>query len=122
MTVQAYTLPIIQGSTLSLSCALTQGGVAFNLTGYTMAAKIRRTFSAAASLQDITCTITNAAGGLYTLSLTAAETAALVINPTETNVNMRDNTIGVYDVEITTGATVTRIMQGTVTLSQEATK
>lgn len=122
MTVQAYTLPIIQGSTLSITCAVTQGGVAFDLTGYTMAGKIRRTFSASAALQAITCTITNAAGGLYTLSLTATETAALTINTTETDTNKRDNTIGVYDVEITSGATITRIMQGTVTLSQEATK
>lgn len=122
MTVQNYTLNIVQGSTLSLSCAITQGGVAYDLTGYTIAGKIRTKFSSASSLQDLTLTVTNAAGGLFTLSLTAAQTAALAVPSTSTTPDTRENPIGVYDVEITSGATVIRIMQGSVMLSQEATK
>ncbi len=71
MTVQPYTLAVTQGSTLTLSCSLAQAGVAFNLTGYTMTGKIRRKFSDSAALVSLTCTITDIAGGLFTLSLTA---------------------------------------------------
>lgn len=120
MSVQNYTLAIIQGSTLSLSCSVVQGGVPFNLTGYTIAGKIRRLFSDAAVYQSLTVAITNAAGGLFSISLTGTETAALTT--ASANPNTRDQTIGVYDIEITTGATVTRILQGITTLSQEATK
>ncbi len=123
MTVQSTTLAITQGSTLSLSCSLTQGGVAYNLTGYTIAGKIRRTFSASATLQALTIAITDAAGGLFTISLTATETAALIVNPADpTPDSSRLKTIGWFDVEITSGATITRILEGNVTLSQEATK
>lgn len=123
MAVTSYTLAITQGSTLSLTGSITQGGAVFDLTGYTIAGKIRRKFSDAAALQALTCTITDAAGGLFTVSLTAAETAALAVASTYPSPDAtRLLTLGTFDVEITTGATVTRILEGGVTLSQEDTK
>ncbi len=123
MTVQSYTLPITQGSTLSLSCSLAQGGAAFNLTGYTMTGKIRRKFSDSAALVSLTCTVTNAAGGLFTLSLTATQTAALTVSSTDpTPDSSREKTLGFFDVEITDGTVITRILEGAATLSQEVTK
>jgi hypothetical protein len=122
VTVQNYTLALVQGSTYSASGSVSQGGVAYNLTGYTIAGKIRRKFSDSAALQALTVTITDFPGGLFTVSLTAAETAALTLAATASNVDERLQSIGVYDIEITSGVTVIRIAQGTVTLSQEATK
>jgi hypothetical protein len=122
VTVQNYTLALIQGSTYSASGSVSQGGVAYNLTGYTIAGKIRRKFSDSAALQVLTVAITDAAGGLFSVSLTAAETAALTLASTASNVDERLQSIGVYDIEITSGATVIRIAQGAVTLSLEATK
>lgn len=122
MAVQSYTLALVQGQTLSMSATLKQGGVAFDLTSYTIAGKIRRKFSDSASLVDLTVTITDAAAGEISISLTAAQTAALTPNPSSPSPDTRDQTIGVYDIEITLAGVITRIMQGTVTLSLEATK
>lgn len=120
MSVQNYTLAIVQGQTLSLPVALTQGGSVYDLTGYTIAGKIRRKFSDAAVLKDLTITITDAANGLFTISLTATETAALTT--VSTTPDARNQSIGFYDIEITLSGVITRIMQGPVTLSLEATK
>lgn len=126
MTTQNYTLALVQGQTLSLSCAATQGGVAYPFTGYSIRGKIRRRFTDAASLVDLTVTITDILGGLFTVELTAAQTAALTLDTATLPagaLNARDNTIGVFDVEIYDGSgVVIRILQGAVTLSQEATK
>ncbi len=123
MASQSYTLAITQGSTLSLSCSLVQSGAAFNLTGYTIAGKIRRKFSDSAALQALTVTITDAPGGLFTISLTATETAALALASSYPSPDAsRVVSLGFFDIEITSGATVTRILEGGATLSQEATK
>lgn len=122
MTVQNYTLAINQGAALSISVSATQGGIPFDLTAYTIAGKIRRKFSDSAALQVLTVTVTDAANGAFTISLTTAETAALTLASTDPNPDARDHSIGVYDIEITTGGVTTRIMQGTVSLSLEATK
>ena len=59
----------------------------------------------------ISCTISNASGGEITLTMTNSTTSGI------------EEGIYVYDIEITSGAgSVTRILQGNVTVSPEVTR
>lgn len=85
-------------------------GNAFSLSGYTVASQLRR-LPASSGYYNITSNVTYAASGQITLSLTANETSA--INYGEY----------MYDVEITSsGGDVTRILQGTITITPEITR
>ena len=80
-------------------------GNAFNLTGYTARAKLAKGYQSTQTRQDFTTTIaSDAATGVVTLSLTAAQTTAL------------DDTRYVYDLEIQTGDVVTRVIEGIISV------
>ena len=100
---------IEQGSTFSFTITVTDSvGAVYPLTGATAAAILGETYSATAQT-DFTCEVAESTG-VITVSLTAAETAAITI------------TSGVWDIELTEGTTVTRLLQGTVEISPEVTK
>ena len=100
---------IEQGSTFSFTITVTSDtGAVYPLTGATAAAILRETYSTTAHT-DFTCAVAESTG-VITVSLTAAETAAITI------------TSGVWDIELTEGTTVTRLLQGTVEISPEVTK
>jgi hypothetical protein len=91
----------------------TVGGTAVNLTNYTAAMQVRESLSAATP----TISLTSSAG--ITLGGTAG-TIALVI-PAST---MGSATPGsyVYDLELNSGGTITRLMQGTFQVEGEVTR
>lgn len=118
-----YTLTIVQGQTLSLNVQIKSSGVAVNVSTYTFAGKIRSAFTSTSALDDLTIGfVTDGTDGWINISLTAAETAALATPSSSPNPNERLQSLGVYDVEMTNGSTVTRILEGNVKLSLEATK
>tara|TARA_Y100000310_G_C20629232_1_gene787651 strand:- start:519 stop:860 length:342 start_codon:yes stop_codon:yes gene_type:complete len=85
----------------------------FNLTGYTGASQIRKSYSSSSASATFTVAFaTDRTLGQLTVSLTAAQTALL------------DEGRYVYDVEVTktSDSTVTRVIQGIVTVSPNATK
>lgn len=115
-----YNPTICQGSDLSFDLQVNRSvGVPWDMTtpGTTVAGKIRVDFDSVAA-QALTCTIVTPANGDVTVSLTAVQTATLV-GP---GGQERANRYGVYDIEFTEGGVVTRVLQGRVSLSQEATK
>ena len=92
---------------------------AFNLTGYTARMQIRRTVDNSTPMLSLTSptasgngiTVMDGANNAISINITAATTATLL-------------TSGVYDLEIiktSTGA-VSRLIQGTITLSLEVTR
>ena len=99
-----------QGSTYSFTITITDSdtGAVYPLTGATAAAKIRETAASTTSFA-FTCNVTEATG-VITVSMTATETAAITIEN------------GVWDIELTEGATVTRLCEGTVYIKPEVTK
>ena len=100
---------IEQGATLSFTVTVTtSAGAVYPLTGATAAAKLRETTSSTTSYA-FTCAVAESTG-VITVSMTAAETAAIAI------------TTGVWDLELTEGATVTRLLEGEVEISPEVTK
>ena len=91
----------------------------FNLTGYTARMQIRRTVDNSTPMLSLTSptasgngiTVMDGANNAISINITAATTATLL-------------TSGVYDLEIiktSTGA-VSRLIQGTITLSLEVTR
>ena len=104
-------LTIDQGATFTSDVTVKDAqGNAFNLTGYTAAAKLAKGFASTRTRTNMTTSIaTDATTGVVTLSLTATETSAL------------DAERYVYDLEITSGATVTRVIEGIITVRAQVT-
>lgn len=110
-----YNITVNQGENYDLTATLTNAnGTAVNISGYELRGKVRYSYGSTGILVDLAPTIVNATGGVISFSLTPAETAALPI------------TVAVYDIErFVSGQspelTVSRVLQGTVTVTPEVT-
>ena len=102
---------IDQGATFTTTVTVTDSnGDAVNLSGYSVAAQIRKTFLSSTATA-FTATISNASSGEITISLTPTQTAALEAGRF------------VYDVVITaSGGTKTRVVEGQVTVNPSVTR
>ena len=102
---------IDQGATFTTTVTVTDSsGSAVNLSGYSVAAQIRKTFLSA-SATAFTASISNASSGEITISLTPTQTAALEAGRF------------VYDVVITaSGGTKTRVVEGQGTVNPSVTR
>jgi len=107
-------LRIDQGATFSTDVTVTgTDGSAFNLTGYTAAAKMAKGYASTRTRTALTSTIaTDKTTGVITLSLTANQTNTLDAPARY-----------VYDVEITqtSDSTITRVIEGIITVSPSVT-
>jgi hypothetical protein len=116
MAAGLYNFTIEQGTTVAIDFAYqTAAGVAIPLTGYTARMQARETISSPVAVIDATTSngqlSVDGAGGIVSLALSATVTAAL------------DFRTAAYDLEIVSGAgVVTRLVQGTITLSREVTR
>ena len=110
MSVSAkINLDVDQGATFYYSVNLLDtGGLPFNLTGYTGNAQLRTSFTSS-NFTTMNVAVT-AATGLVELTMNATTTAALSSNRY------------LYDVELNSSGTVTRIMEGTVTVKPNVTR
>jgi hypothetical protein len=103
-------LVIDQGSTFSADLALTdENGDALDLQSFTANSQIRKWYSSSNAAATFT-TLINTNSGSITLSLTANQTSNLVAGRY------------VYDVEITSGSEVSRIVEGIVTVTPQVTR
>jgi hypothetical protein len=102
-------LVIDQGSTFSTDLTLTdENGDVLNLSGYTANSQIRKWYTSTTSTAFTTAV--NTAVGVITLSLTDTQTSNLVAGRY------------VYDVEISNGSTVSRVVEGIVTVTPNVTR
>ena len=126
MIAGVYNITIEQGTTFYRLIDVMEPTVldpdvyeAFNLTGYTARMQIRRTVDNSTPMLSLVSptasgngiTVMDGANNAISINITAATTATL-------------ETSGVYDLEIiktSTGA-VSRLIQGTITLSLEVTR
>ncbi len=103
-------LVVDQGSSFSATIDVASAdGTVFNLTGYTVAAQMRKNYTSSTA---VTFSSThNGTGGAITLALLPAVTA--VIEPGRY----------LYDVEVTsTGGSIIRIVEGVVTVTPGMTR
>ena len=111
MAAGTYNFILEQGATFTRTLTVKENNSAMNLTGYSVASKMRSTHDSSSVVGTFTCTISDAANGKITMQMTNSTTAAI------------EEGIYVYDLEITASSgTVTRIMQGNVTVNPEVTR
>ncbi len=116
MLAGKYNIVCDQGSSFTRTLEIqTAEGTVFSLVGYTARMEVRRTLDATSTIVSLTTAngrITiNGALGAITLTLTAAETAALTQS-------------GVYDLEIVKTATgaVHKVVRGDFKLEKEVSR
>ncbi len=112
MSAARYNLVIDQGSDYAESFTLNENGSVKNLTGYSARAQMRTSKSSSVVAASFTCTISTPADGTVVMSLSNATSSALTAG------------VYVYDLELFTAgdAIVSRILQGSVDLTQEVTR
>lgn len=103
-------LVIDQGSTFSADLNLTdENGDMLVLNGYTANSQIRKWYTSTNAAATFTASI-NVESGVITLSLTANQTGAITAGRY------------VYDVELSVGSEVSRIVEGIVTVTPQVTR
>ena len=111
MAAGKYNFTLEQGATFSREITVQDSGSAMNLTGYTPRMQMRSTHDSSTIALTFTATVSNAAQGK--ISLTATDTLTSAV----------EEGIYVYDLEIESGGgTVTRLMEGNVTVTPEVTR
>ena len=111
MSAGTYNFILEQGATFNRILTLKENNAVMNLTGYSVASKMRSTHDSSSVVGTFTCTISDAANGKITMAMTNSTSAAI------------EEGIYVYDLEITSGTgSVTRLMQGEVTVNPEVTR
>ena len=103
---------IDQGTTFSKQITVyeTDGTTIQNLTGYTVSSQLRKNYTSTA-FTTINATNNSPTNGIIVMSLTAVQTAALKSGRY------------VYDLQITAAdGTVTRVIEGVITIRPEVTK
>ena len=111
MSAGTYNFTLEQGATFSRILTLQEDSAAMNLAGYSVASKFRSTHDSSTVAGTFTCTISDASNGKITISMTNSATSSV------------EEGIYVYDLEITSGAgSVTRVLQGNITVTPEVTR
>ena len=111
MAAGTYNFILEQGATFNRILTVKENNSAMNLTNYTVASKMRSTHDSGTVVGTFTCTIRDATAGEITMQMTNSTTAAI------------EEGIYVYDLEITNSAgTVTRLMEGNITVNPEVTR
>ena len=111
MSAGTYNFILEQGATFNRILTLKENNAVMNLTGYSVASKMRSTHDSSTVVGTFTCTISDASAGQITMQMTNSTTAAI------------EEGIYVYDLEITNSAgTVTRIMEGNINVNPEVTR
>lgn len=110
MSAPKYNIVVDQGSDYTLNFDFKRDGVPLVLTGYAIRGHIRPTKSSNTLTASFTGTTVDASAGRFKISLLAATSSALAAG------------LYYYDVEIYYGASVSRVLQGTLQITQEVTR
>lgn len=115
MTAATHDITIEQGATFRLNLLWKDSnGTPVNLTGYTARMQVRRRHSDPVKLLDFTTE-----NGAIVLGGSAGTIAVTGLASLTDDVTGRQ---AVYDLELVNGTVVTRLVEGTVTITPEVTK
>lgn len=115
MTAGIYNTTIDQGSVWDLTIVYQDSsGNPINLTGYTAAMQLRQNYNS--DVADLTLTTSN--GGL---TITGA-TGTIQVSATPTQTGLLTAGFYVYDLELTLGSDVSRLIQGQITVAEQVTR
>jgi hypothetical protein len=124
MAAAKYDITIEQGATFIKNFVYQDSnGNPINMTGMTLTAQVKRTYSDTTPSATFTCTIANQAIsanlGNFTIELSSIETAALL--PVQAQDFQTPSTNYCWDLYLNTGTIVKRLLMGTAFLSPEVT-
>lgn len=108
-----YTITAYQGATYNLNLTWTIGGTAVNLTNYTAAMQVRESASSTVAVLNLS------SGSGITLGGTAG---TIAVNVSATTMGSATPGNYVYDMELNSGGTITRLLQGSFNIEAEVTK
>jgi phage tail sheath gpL-like len=115
MTAGIYNTTIDQGSVWTVVLVYTDSNnTPVNLTGYTAAMQLRQNYNS----EVANLTLTTANGGI---SIVGA-TGTITINATATQTGLLDPGFYVYDLELTSGSNISRLIQGQLTVAEQVTR
>ena len=119
-TIPSYDLTLRLGSDLQLDMALSDAdGVPLDLTGLTGRAQVVSDFGGTVLL-TLAVAITSPSAGVFRWSATKAAIAGIPA-PARLTTGRRRYPICQWDLELTDGSQVARVLEGTVNWSREAT-
>lgn len=104
-----YNIVAKQGATYNLNFTIETDGVGLNLTSYTFAMQVRRSTASTTTLLNLTSATMNSSGQV-SVTVSAATMSGLPAGRF------------VYDIELTTGTTVTRILEGRFIVTPQVTQ
>lgn len=110
MSAGTYNIKIDQGSDFSLQLTVKEDGSAKDLAGFSVRAQMRPTIDSSTLTATFTCTVTDTDNGILTMTLPYTTTADIDVGQY------------FYDLELYTGSTSQRLIQGTATVSGEVTR
>jgi hypothetical protein len=108
-----YNFTLYQGADFDRTFTVTQGGTALNLTGYSAAMQVREAADSTATLLSLT------SGSGITLGGTAGSVAVVITSAQSSAIASGSYA---YDLELFSGAQVTRLLQGAVNVSGNVTR
>lgn len=115
MTAGIYNTTIDQGSVWSVVLVYTDSNdTPVNLTGYTAAMQLRQNYNS----DTAALTLTTANGGITIVGATGT----ITITATATQTGNLDPGFYVYDLELTSGANISRLIQGQLTVAEQVTR
>jgi len=120
MAAGIYNFIIEQGATLTRTFKYKDSaGDAIDLSGHSVRMQLRTSIGATDTIADLTET-QGANDSVITVGGTGNNEILVTITATDTAAMSFDT--AVYDLEIQTGSTVTRLLQGKIKLSKEVTR
>lgn len=124
MSAGTYNINAEQGATYSKLFTLTNSaGDLIDLTGYTARLQVREKYSSEVKLLDLTTEnggiALGGAAGTVTVLATATQMAAITVPDLPGTPPKRS---AVYDLELITGSTITRLLQGKFDITREVTR
>jgi hypothetical protein len=108
-----YNITCPQGATWDRTFTVTIGGTALNLTGYTAAMQVRDSAGAATALVSLT----NGAG--ITLGGTAGSVGVTIASTATAALSAGSYS---YDLELNSGSTITRLLEGAFNVTGNVTR
>ena len=113
LTPAEYEIVCFQGATLDKTFTATNDGTAVNWTGYTAKLQVRR-------YPDSELILSLSTGGLGITTLTNDGKVIITATATQTGAIVAGNYV--YDLELTSGTYVVRLVQGSFTVQAQVTQ
>ena len=115
MTAGIYNTTIDQGSVWSVVLVYTDSNNSpVNLTGFTAAMQLRQNYNS----DTAALTLTTANGGITIVGATGT----ITITATAVQTGALDPGFYVYDLELTSGSNISRLIQGQLTVAEQVTR